>query len=635
MIGRFSALSCSNIVYITSYYEGYAYSYIMMKNNDKINIDLVNTEVTTEHNGVDVKITNVPISKYLNALPKLHYMPNLYLNTNFEYSFNDRKILKYENFYAGAFYNKNNCHILLGNVVYELDLFKFSEYCGSSSYYINIFKYIEPKFEIGELDVTPNRESLMYTDRTLDAVREKLKKVVAELKNICKDQNYFDFDDFSDYYRETKQVVKYITIGENNISINGTFLQGLTLCTYKGKNPLKEDEEINNFAWRLYNKSFTKYIYTFDGENFSGKSKWGTSLLRVLYDSPSYDRSYHYNFLLLPSINGTRSLYFKDWIKSHFKEVVPLMICYKFFTNIVELKSLLKAEDLYIRKKGGTDIDWGKTLWVVNQVLKSFRKRTIIKDIVNSAEYIEYKKERSKEVRINKIDFGKNITFYITRQGCTRMENFKDIPGLIHYIDSRYKKCTKLYACRDDYRLGMFHDIYSKNEHIVVISVAKTNLKYLKLLPLNYYDIDSFLTIKNKKYMRYLSIQSFLNNIEDFRFKLKDTLWEDIVKLSIYLPAKERVAIMQFNSLMHCGYKNMEAAKTALSLLDTKYLDNSFYDLLFTIKKYVDISEKMQTIKVVTRFINALYAYFGVKNKLFRMDFKEYKIIKYYLTVKV
>ena len=63
MIGRFSALSCSNIVYITSYYEGKAYSYIMMKNNEKINIDLVNTEDTSEHNGVDVKITNVAISR--------------------------------------------------------------------------------------------------------------------------------------------------------------------------------------------------------------------------------------------------------------------------------------------------------------------------------------------------------------------------------------------------------------------------------------------------------------------------------------------------------------------------------------------------------------------------------------------
>ncbi|MDO5305793.1 MAG: hypothetical protein Q4E87_09500, partial [bacterium] len=134
-----------------------------------------------------------------------------------------------------------------------------------------------------------------------------------------------------------------------------------------------------------------------------------------------------------------------------------MMICYEFFNDIVELKRFLEAESLYVRKKGSTDIDWRKTLWVMNQVIKSFRKRAIIKDIVNSAEYIEYKKERSKDARINRVDFGKSITFYITRQGCTRMESFKDIPGLVHYIDTKYKKCTKLYACRDDYRLGMLH----------------------------------------------------------------------------------------------------------------------------------------------------------------------------------
>ena len=632
MIGRFSALSCSNVVCITSYYEGYAYSYIMMKNNDKINIDLINTEVTTEHNGVDVKITNVPISKYLGALPKLHYIPNLYLNTNFECSFNDRKILKYENFYAGAFYKKANCHILLGNVVYELDLFKFQEYCSSSFYYISIFRYIEPKFEIGELDVTPNRESLMYTDKTLNAVREKLKYVVSELKAICKKQNYFDFDDFSDYYKSTSQTSRHIIIGENKIPINGTFLHDLTLYTYKGKNPLKDDEEIKNLAWKIYNKAFTKYIYTFDGRNFSSKLKWCSSFIKILCDSPTYNEQ-KYKFLLLPSIDGTRSLYFKEWIINYFKKEAPLMICYKFFNNIVELKKLLETEKLYIRKKESMDIDWKRTLWVINQVIKSFKKRTIIKDVINSAEYIEYKKERSKEARINRVDFGKSITFYITKQGYTRMESFKDITGLLSYIDTRYKKCTKLYACRDDYRLNMLHDIYSDNEHIVVISVAKTNLKYLKMLPLNYYDIDSFLTTENKKYMRYLSIQSFLNNIASFKAELKSNLWEDIIRLSIYLPAKEREAIRQFDSLKQCAYENIDAVNTALSLLDKKYLDNSFYNLLFPIKKYKSIVEKMHTIKDVTYSVNALYAYFGVKNKLFRMDFKEYKKIKSYLKV--
>ena len=170
---------------------------------------------------------------------------------------------------------------------------------------------------------------------------------------------------------------------------------------------------------------------------------------------------------------------------------------------------------------------------------------------------------------------------------------------------------------------------------LFVISVVKTNLKSLKMLPLNYYDIDSFLTTENKKYMRYLSIQSFLNNTASFRVELKDSIWEDIVRLSVYLPTKEREIIKQFDSLEYCAYKNKEAVKTALSLLDEKCLDNSFYDLLFSIKKYMSIVKKMQTIKAVTHSIDALYAYFGVKNKLFRMNFKEYKRIKSCLKVKI
>ena len=246
------------------------------------------------------------------------------MNTNFIHSFNDRKILKYKNFYAGAFYNKTSCHILLGNVVYELDLFKFPEYCGSSSYHRNIFKYIEPRFEIGELDVTPNRESLMYTDRTLNAIREKLKNVTDELKAICKDQNYIDFDDFSDYYRKVNQTERYITLGENHISIKGTFLYDLILYTYKGKNPLK-DEDIADLAWRIYYKSFTKYIYTFDGRTFRSKPKYGEYFIKILYNSSSYDNTRKYNLLLLK--NNSHSY-------SSPTEALPIIV------EFIEVKSL-------------------------------------------------------------------------------------------------------------------------------------------------------------------------------------------------------------------------------------------------------------------------------------------------------
>ena len=632
-IGRFSALSCSNIVYITSYYEGKAYSYIMMKNNEKINIDLVNTEDTSEHNGVDVKITNVAVSKYLDALPKLYYMPNLYLNTNFSINFNDRKILKYKSFYAGAFYD-NSCHILLGNVVYDLDIFKFSEYCGSSSYYIDILKFVEPRFEIGELDVTPNRESLMYTDRTIDAIRNKLKIVTSELKDICKEQNYIDFDDYSDYYRAEQQSYRHICIGEKEINIRGTYLADVLKYTYKGESPL-EDAEIRDLSWRIYNNSFDKYVYTFDGRTFSGKSKYGRSIIKLLYDSYSYSERPYYRFLVLPSIDGTRSPYFKEWVKDHYKGLCPCMICYNLCSNLEDFKKLIQSNSLVVKKYGDSHINWRKTLWVWKQFFKSLKKRTVYKDIINSPEYIEFKKEKSKEARISRVDFGKSITFYITKKGCTQMESFQDIPSLVKRMDTRYKKCTKVYACRDDYRLSIFNDIYENNEHIVIITVAKTNLKYLKMLPLNYCNIEDFLTTDNKKYMAYLSMQSFLKETMSFREGITYMMWEDLTSLSRYLPANDRDAITKYSSLKSCSYDAREAVSTALSLIDNKLLDNSFYDLLFAVNKYIKVLAMMSSIKELTLHINSLYAYFGVKNKLFRMNYREYKRIKSRLKIEV
>ena len=43
----------------------------------------------------------------------------------------------------------------------------------------------------------------------------------------------------------------------------------------------------------------------------------------------------------------------------------------------------------------------------------------------------------------------------------------------------------------------------------------------------------------------------------------------------------------------------------------------------------------MSSIKKLTLHINSLYAYFGMKNKLFRMNYREYKRIKSRLKIEV
>ena len=54
MIGKFASLACSNIVFITSYYNGKASYYVLTKANNSINTTLIDKFDTTEENGLDI-----------------------------------------------------------------------------------------------------------------------------------------------------------------------------------------------------------------------------------------------------------------------------------------------------------------------------------------------------------------------------------------------------------------------------------------------------------------------------------------------------------------------------------------------------------------------------------------------------
>ena len=42
------------------------------------------------------------------------------------------------------------------------------------------------KCDIGEIDVTPNREALIYNKKTLDAINKRCREALEEFKDICK-----------------------------------------------------------------------------------------------------------------------------------------------------------------------------------------------------------------------------------------------------------------------------------------------------------------------------------------------------------------------------------------------------------------------------------------------------------------
>lgn len=233
MIGRFSALACSNAVHITSYYEGIKYNYLMLKSGNNINIDLLSSTKTEEPNGVEVSIQIDFCKDYVNLLYTLVYFPNIYIkdNTKCKYSsieeFNNCKIRKGKYYACNTEMSYSNYDwkrvsslgIVLGNVLYPLKktmldtsiLQKITDIEG-------LIKNVNLLFEVGELEVTPNREEILYSSKNIKTIEKRVNEALEELTADVKSIISKDYDDILDYVRVTSEYIYVDLVNKNTDS---------------------------------------------------------------------------------------------------------------------------------------------------------------------------------------------------------------------------------------------------------------------------------------------------------------------------------------------------------------------------------------------------------------------------------
>ena len=219
-IGRFSALACSNTVDIVSYYNGIAYHYVMIKDGNDITINKILEMETEEKNGVLVSITVDKLTAYRDAIKHIIFFPNVYIDDFFNKDFNNIKIKRFNNFaYATT---RLSDKLLLGNVLYPIDYKHFSgEIKG-------ILDRWEPSgiafsFDIGEIGVTPNRESIIYSRDTIEVISQRIKDANDELIGILNKRYSRDYDDIVKYTSVLSDVVTFSPL-ENNNTREGTIL---------------------------------------------------------------------------------------------------------------------------------------------------------------------------------------------------------------------------------------------------------------------------------------------------------------------------------------------------------------------------------------------------------------------------
>lgn len=244
-IGHLSALSCTDTMHVKSYYHGTEYYYLVIKSGNAITTNLVYSSPTQEKDGVEISIQEIKrLTPYYKALCNLIFFPNIYIdsdNSSYEVSntvelINKRKVLKGKYFAA-----VNNTHlpnrILLGNVLYPLESQHFSL---ETQALIKRFENsnIVITFNIGELEITPNREAIIYNSETIKVIEDRIIEACKELDDLVYKAIPKDFNDIQKYNKYLQGYSPHYiphskAVGHNCIGYEINHI--IKELTYKGK----------------------------------------------------------------------------------------------------------------------------------------------------------------------------------------------------------------------------------------------------------------------------------------------------------------------------------------------------------------------------------------------------------------
>jgi hypothetical protein len=195
-LGSKSPFSYTDNFFINTNFNGTRYEYLLYKGKNAVpRLEKIVESETTDRNGTEIRIYFKEIAdriKFINACrSELIYFDNVYFDFNcYEQINNDYVIFDRQHFkYCPQRKYSDQLHIVLGKVSYPIDWVAL----GRSPIHLPIGL----KFNIGELPVTPERESVRYVKFNNDAgveldtaeiIRGRIASLQEELVSIYNEQ---------------------------------------------------------------------------------------------------------------------------------------------------------------------------------------------------------------------------------------------------------------------------------------------------------------------------------------------------------------------------------------------------------------------------------------------------------------
>lgn len=416
-IGKYSSLACSNTVYITSYYEGTAYYYVMVKSGNSITTNLLMEKPTAEKNGVEVTIKGIiDLTPFNKALQCIVFFPNVYIDGAADADMiNSAKLKRFDNFAAASISIPSK--LLLGNVLYPVQKYHLNYEAR------NFIERIEGtgiviKFDVGEINITPNRENIIYSSDTIKKIENRIMAAKAELDALVDAKISKDYDDIIEYYNAVSKVVYYDPVTDA-IQTYGSHYRvepakmADTTITYNGVDLRPDLQGLSNILG-MELPNFKGVVY--DDKIYNKKLPWSVRDTNQL-KTP--------NLLVLNA--GARLIASaKSYIREHYDG-------YGIMTDIsaFDFSEYVKKEISSFNVGTCRNLDL-----ILDGIYQSMMNKAKRLDLDNDTDFLEYKADLAANRPADAKDIREAILYVWNERGYKEKKTFKRFSHAIEFIKS-------------------------------------------------------------------------------------------------------------------------------------------------------------------------------------------------------
>ena len=661
----------------------------MAKNGGGIDIDLVSSLETDERNGVEIRVQVDTVSGYDKILTNLCYISNLYVecqgSNNSYYSgwstlcdavnrFDSRKIIDFGEFKHNTFIIENYYYdtgkIVLGDIVYPIsfkNIVPLEKYPRlSESNIASILSNVNVVFPIGSLDITPNREALLYSDRTIKALRETYTKVLDYLRDeyVKQAENNTNIIEYYNQVRQSRSIV----LTKDDVTVKIDIPREVSNSEYKFKGKVVDKailEKIDNIFYHSISQFPIAFILDEKGIlNSYRKNK--LDIRNILYEK-RYGRNYKSNniqIIKIGSREATKSVLLRSYTAN--KYAVHVSNTYRIFIPNYTFKDIinwfLKTEYAFREFDSATAtyiVNETKSIWLLKELIRALSSYIKEDDIENSEEFKTWKENRKLSAKSNaQVVSDKPILGYVEYDYTTRKLEFKTLAEFEHQL--------KLYTCLEEKERALpviygemhspYWEIYDKlvtyasKNRFLTVKTAKNNMKYFKNISPKWIYIEDYIP-KMKEFRQFLTYRKYrkdnplsFSSTSDYNeeYKAAKNLLNSITS---YIVEEDKKSIKMCIDYKLPNFRSEDCE--ALNTLLAKYKETSKvpydYEFMYALSvydKYIKLASKVENsyYKFKKYFYNSpgiAFTYFLMKNKLLRMDFSQYKDLVQTFKIKV